>query len=101
MKLYIVRCKKTGKFIAPVIAGKSTTSQGLSDIPRTFTKLTAAESAARWWAAGHAGKDWYDGDPHERTWPVKGRDVSTLRVHKIYFALRTLGDKIRPTGAST
>ncbi|KKL89986.1 hypothetical protein LCGC14_1909170 [marine sediment metagenome] len=100
-ELFIVRDRKTGKFIPPVRAGHSTTGRDLSDTPRTFANISAAESAARWWAAGRAGlaRDWESGDPiGVNSIEVEDRDLSTLRVHRLITS-RGLGVRVRPIGA--
>lgn len=97
MELYIVRCTKTGLYIPPIRAGKSTTSQDLSDVPRTFTKRSAAESAARWWAEGTHGLQWDDDFTETSCYPVKGRDLKFLRVYKFVLVLG-FGRKIRKIG---
>ena len=99
MNLFIVKDKKTGKFLPPIRGGKSSTAQGLADRPRTFTTRYAAESAARWWAQGmHSRQQDSGGYPedevYDSVWPVKGRNLSSLRVHKMHCVILT-GEQVR------
>ena len=98
---FVVRCAKTKLYIPPLQAGKSATSQSLSKTPRIFNSRAAAESAARWWAEGRHGADldWETGYPTGflNSYPVKGRDIKTLRVHKVTLS-RSRGYPIRAIG---
>ncbi len=99
MILFIVKDKRTGKYLSPIRGGKSTTVMDLGDKPRTFTVRYAAENAARWWAAGYAGmaRDW-DGDPvGVNSVAVEGRNINTLRVHPVSCTILR-GARIRPIG---
>ncbi|KKL46542.1 hypothetical protein LCGC14_2344500 [marine sediment metagenome] len=100
MNLFIVRDTKTHKFLPPVRAGHSTTGRDLGDIPRTFASRSAAESAARWWATGMHGRRWIDDDSQEVVYPVEGRDLNTLRVHKLDPVHWGFGWSIRPIGGT-
>ena len=102
MNLFIVRDTKTEQYLTPIRGGKSSTTRDLGDKPRTFTTRYAAESAARWWAAGYAGMahDWESGDPvGVNSVSVEGRNLNTLRVHK-FNCVRGPGRPIRPIGGT-
>ena len=97
---YLVRCKKTKLYIPPLKAGKSATSQDLGPTPRIFNSRSAAEQAARWWADGLVGaeRDWETGEQIGlKHYPVKGRDIKTLRVHKVTL-VRSRGVPVRNIG---
>lgn len=103
MDLFIVRCKKTRKYLTPIRGGKSSTALPLGDKPRTFTSRSAAENAARWWAAGRAGlaRDWESGDVIGlNSISVEGRDLSTLRVHELETRTLFPGDPVRRIGGN-
>lgn len=100
MNLFIVKDKTTGKYLPPIRGGKSSTAQALGDKPRTFTTRHAAENAARWWAEGMHTRQYDDDDYAQTVYPVKGRDLSTLRVYKLSCTTLLYAEKIRPVGGN-